>query len=587
MPQELTHYFLHPTTTPPTKSHVHPHGAMLQDELGNLITSDKPSTFSLDCRSTLTFPHGEMPQEKVHSTPVNAKLLNKLLLDYPDGRKIASGFHEGFEFHFMGDECYTSCKNSKSANLNPSAIDEKIHQEISKGRIAGPFTDPPFPNFKCSPLSLREKSQPGTYRLLHNLSYPYDSSSVNGGIPQEYKTVKYSTIQSAIQVVNELGRGCYMAKADIKSAYRIVPIHPKFYHLLGFKWRGLYFYDKFLPMGLAESCALFEKISDAVKYIMNSFGINHIVKILDDFLILEQTKQQCDLSLQKFKFIAECLGIPLAQDKTSVQSSQQIVFLGIHLNTSNMTSSLPQDKLARYAADIEHQLRSSTSSVQSMLQLIGKLQFSTSVVPIGKPFLRRMIDSIRGLDLNMKVTLTEGMCEDLQLWLSFLRSYNGITMIYTAPPFTNEEIGLYTDASNMGFAATFGSHWIQGHWNPLWRQLNIAVRELYPILAIVGIFGHLWKNHTIIFNCDNQAIVASINKQSARDPTIMKLLRPLILSLMLNNIKFKSVYIKSKDNVLADALSRFQQTDAMLLQHGLRQDKTEIPASWLPDNFIA
>ena len=524
--------------------------------------------------------------DQIQGTPVNFGLMSTLLNGFPEAKDIAHGFQYGFPFHFKGEEVDMVCKNSQLANQHPVAIDQKLSQEISLGRIAGPFEHPPYPNFKCSPLSLREKSVPGTYRLLHNLSYPYDSTSVNGGIPQQYKTVRYATVQTAITKINELGRGCYLAKADIKSAYRIVPIHPSFYHLLGFKWRGNYYYDKFLPMGLAESCALFERISDAIVFIMKKFGLNHIVKILDDFLILAPTKIECDLALKKFKFIAGRIGIPLALDKTSEQSSQQIVFLGIHLDTARMTAALPQDKLGKYSADILTLLGEKQSKVRSLLQLIGKLQFSTSVVPIGKPFLRRLIDFTKGDNLDRTVEISDGTRQDLQLWLSFLQSFNGVVMIQKNPPCQNEAIGLYTDASNQGFGGIYGTQWIQGEWNPVWRQLNIAVRELYPILAVVGIFGHLWRNHTIILNCDNQAIVASINKQSARNATIMKLLRPLILALMLHNIKFTAVYIKSKDNIMADALSRFQQSPEMLLQAGLRLEKTPIPRTWQPEAFI-
>ena len=92
------------------------------------------------------------------------------------------------------------------------------------------------------------------------------------------------------------------------------------------------------------------------------------------------------------------------------------------------------------------------------------------------------------------------------------------------------------------------------------------VRELYPIVALKGMFDNLYQNQSLIFHCDNQAIVAVVNKRSAKNPTIMKLLNPLILNLVLNNIKFKAVYITSKDNVSADAISWFQK-DAQLLKN--------------------
>ncbi len=58
------------------------------------------------------------------------------------------------------------------------AVSDKIGKEVEAGRIVGPFDEPPFENFRCSPLSLREQSTAGQYRLLHNLSYPYNERPI-------------------------------------------------------------------------------------------------------------------------------------------------------------------------------------------------------------------------------------------------------------------------------------------------------------------------------------------------------------------------------------------------------------------------
>ena len=520
------------------------------------------------------------------STPVNIPLLTKLLKGWPHASFVINGFSQGFKFHFSGLECGFETRNSMAANLNPEAVDQKLSQEIDLNRIAGPFDYPPLPDFKCSPLSLREKSEPGKFRLLHNLSYPYDETSVNGGIDQKYKTVKYASIQTALHLINKLGRKCYMGKADIKSAYRLVPIHPSQHHLLGFKWRNKYYYDKYLPMGMAESCAIFETISDGLVYIMKSTGVDNIVKVLDDFLFLESSKPDCDCALQKFNFLCKELAIPLVEAKTSKFSAQQIVFLGVQLDTYAMTASLPSDKLCRYTKDASEFLKQETTSLHELQSLIGKLQFATSVIPIGRPFLRRLIDATKERSHRSVIDITEDMRADITMWKTFLGSYNGTSIITPYPICTDYSINLFSDASNIGYGGTYGSNWIQGCWNDTWRGLNIAVRELYPILILVKMFAHLWSNQTVCFHCDNQAIVASLNKQRARNPTIMTLLRPLVLHLMLTNVKFKVVYIKSKDNIIADAISRFQEDQDLLSRYGLKPYPSPVPRHLQPEVII-
>ena len=59
----------------------------------------------------------------------------------------------------------------------------------------------------------------------------------------------------------------YMAKLDVESAFRILPIAPTDRPLLGFRWRGLFYMDAVLPMGCSSSCAIFEAFSNALHWI--------------------------------------------------------------------------------------------------------------------------------------------------------------------------------------------------------------------------------------------------------------------------------------------------------------------------------
>jgi hypothetical protein len=61
-----------------------------------------------------------------------------------------------------------------------------------------------------------------------------------------------------------------MAKCDIEDAFRLVPIHPTDYHLLGFTWNNLYYYDRCLPMGASSSCQIFESFSSSLHWIMEN-----------------------------------------------------------------------------------------------------------------------------------------------------------------------------------------------------------------------------------------------------------------------------------------------------------------------------
>ena len=130
------------------------------------------------------------PRKLSLPAPVSVEALILLLDGYVDRDFIIEGFSNGFFIYFDGEECDTMAHNNLSFRENLKVGMEKINEEIQLGRIKGPFKEKPFDKFKISPLALREKSTPGTYRLLHNLSHPYDLRAVNVGIPQRFKSVK-------------------------------------------------------------------------------------------------------------------------------------------------------------------------------------------------------------------------------------------------------------------------------------------------------------------------------------------------------------------------------------------------------------
>ena len=101
-----------------------------------------------------------------------------------------------------------------------------------------------------------------------------------------------------------LGSGAHMAKTDVKSAFRIVPIHPEDFHLLGMKLDGLYFYETTLPMGCSMSCAIFEAFSSAVQWIATNK--------LGNFLIIGPSSHEASIQLERFLDFCEECGIPMS-----------------------------------------------------------------------------------------------------------------------------------------------------------------------------------------------------------------------------------------------------------------------------------
>lgn len=403
---------------------------------------------------------------------------------------------------------------------------------------------------------------------------------------QQFITQLY--IQDAIKSVKSVGRTCYLAKTDIKNAFRIIPVHPDDYPILGICWDNFFYYDKCMPMGCSSSCKIFETFSTAIEWIArHKCSIPNILHLLDDFLIVAPTESLCQKQLQIFIDVCNYLGIPIAPEKT-FGPSQVLSFAGIELDTCKMEARLPADKIEKCLGFLSHFLTKKKVTLKEIQTLIGLLNFACSVVVPGRAFLRRLIDLTIGIRAqHHSIRLTKSVKEDLRVWSSFFSDYNCKSFFLDEVWANSHKLSLYTDsAGSLGYGAIFGNEWCYGIWPDNWVGRNIAILEFYPIVLSLFLWGDQLKNKCVLFFTDNEALVHVINKQSCRDTTLMFFVRKLVSVCLKQNILFRAKHIPGIKNSLADALSRQQvSTFKQLAPASMHQSPTQIPAHLLPQNW--
>ena len=210
-----------------------------------------------------------------------------------------------------------------SAYDNKEEIREKIRKELAAGRIAGPSDTQIFPNMRCSPLGLVPKKEPGEFRMIHHLSYP-NGDSVNDQIDPNKCTVKYAKFDDAITLVQLKGKNCLLAKCDVKSAFRLLPIHPNDFELVGFKKDGQYYADKSMPMGCSVSCSTWVQFSTFLVWFLKlEGGSGATMHYLDDFLFVgHRESNECNDLLKEFHNMCNFIGVPIAHEKTEGASDK-------------------------------------------------------------------------------------------------------------------------------------------------------------------------------------------------------------------------------------------------------------------------
>ncbi|XP_060085027.1 uncharacterized protein LOC132564393, partial [Ylistrum balloti] len=354
-----------------------------------------------------------------------------------------------FSFHlqYEGPRIFREANNLKSAVEQIDILKNKIQKELDNSRCSGPFTEPPFPNLQVSPLGLVPKKEPNEYRVIHHLSFP-EGSSINDGISPEYSTVSYQTIDHAIQLMKTYGIGSLLAKTDTESAFRLIPIHPEDYELLGFKIESHYYFDRVLPMGCSISCRLFEAFSSAIHWILeHKFNVAGVVHVLDDFLFVgPPNTEKCLTDLTTFLQFCFDTAIPIKQSKTEFPTTC-LTFLGIELDSVAMVARLPMDKLEKMRDCVKLFSRCRKVTLKELQSLIGLLNFACRVVLPGRPFLRRLIDLTCGLTKpHHHRRLSKEARADLAAWGLFLDYFNGTSMFLSDKWETSAHLQFYTDA---------------------------------------------------------------------------------------------------------------------------------------------
>ena len=176
------------------------------------------------------------------------------------------------------------------------------------------------------------------------------------------------------------------------------------------------------------------------------------------------------------------------------------------------------------------------------------------------------------------------MRQDLLMWLTFLKSFNGISMFNEAFWTFNSDVCLYTDSSaaaDHGFCATFGNQLSIGVWPIRWHESgltkDITILEFFPLLVAIHIWGTDLRNKKVLFRCDNQAVVNIVNRQTSKSDKVMVLVRAFTLHCLRLNIVFKAEYLPGKMNCVTDSLSRLQLDRFRRLAPQAEQEPKAVP----------
>ena len=261
--------------------------------------------------------------------------------------------------------------------------------------------------------------------------------------------------------------------------------------------------------------------------------------------------------------------------KKAEAPSQEMVYLGVMFDTKRMEMRVPPDKLSEIKSEIGSWSRKSTITRRNLQSLLGKLFWVSKVVRLARIFMGRLLQQLRDMSTvgeNTKVKLSLDSRRDLRWWSKYLEHFNGIQRIIEEDPFPLE-LSQMLDRPHEVYAGDAtpvgGGGW---HGKEYWSQLlprylqdpatPIHIKEFWVLVVSARLWGQDWTGRAVTLFCDNEAVVQSINHKKPKDQELLSLLREFFFIAV--SFKFIPVVrrISTKDNFLADFISRRFDSDA-------------------------
>ena len=345
----------------------------------------------------------------------------------------------------------------------------------------------------------------------------------------------------------------------------------------------VYFVDKCLPFGASISCSHFQRVLNALNHMVKVKTKSSPTNYLDDFLFYALSKLRCNFLMREFLSLCEKIGFPIAMDKTE-WATEVITFLGILLDGIHFVLRLPVEKKERAEYLLKLMMDKKKATVKEMQVLCGYLNFLCKAIYPGRVFTRRMYvkySSIVSMDKNKRlkvyrpkpfhhVRLDREFKLDCAIWTQFLSG--NLDQVVNRPMLdlsekwetTATEIRFYSDASaglELGFGCILETRWIYGKWGKEFMEKcepSIEFLELFGLCAGIFTWEEELANQRLIIFCDNQAVIAMVNNMTSGCRHCMHLLRLLTLNGMKYNRRLYVKYVSSKNNFLADSLSRLE-----------------------------
>ena len=381
-----------------------------------------------------------------------------------------------------------------------------------------------------------------------------DLSALNQFIETEH-----FKMENLVTLKSLLNKGDYMINLDLTDAYLTVPMHPDSRKFLRFLLGNKTYEFTAMPFGLNVAPRLFTKIMKPVVASLRSQGVRLII-YLDDILIIASSIE----TLNRHKTLAisllESLGFLINYEKSNLTPSQQIVFLGMLVDSASMQFILPQQKAVQIQKECRLPLNTNRPTIRHLSRVLGLLEACRPAV-WSAPLHYRQLQTLqisalqRWANYNAPVDLTPSAKSDLSWWVTTLQTPQESPIV---PPIA--DLTISSDASKQGWGASWGSQRTGGLWSEKESQDHINVLELRAAFFALKSFLPTQTNKIICLKLDNTTAVSYLNNLGGTHcPQLLHLAIAIWDWCEKRHLFLLAQHIPGKTNVEADTESRVKR----------------------------
>ncbi|KAI3374153.1 hypothetical protein L3Q82_006016 [Scortum barcoo] len=321
------------------------------------------------------------------------------------------------------------------------------------------------------------------------------------------------------------------------------------------EWREYSTSTTVLPFRYSLAPRTFSRCVETVLEPLRRTGMR-VLFYLDDLLLLARSKEEAAVQTMTLVVHLSNLGFAINW-KSSPLPSQQVIYLGVELDSVSMRAQLSQQREGALTALLHLITPHNVVTALSVMQLLGMMSAGHVTVPLGLLHMRRLqrwfirlcVDPIR--QRRCMVSIPPSVGPDLAYW-------GNPHVLSVGVPLgrVTSHISVFTDASLSGWGGTCLTETVGGQW-PAHMSLHINALELLTVWKVIQHFAPLLQNQHVLIGTDNRAVAAYITRQGGVcSAQLLNIARKLLDWAHTHLLSIRAMYIPGEQNRGADIMSR-------------------------------